>query len=87
MLIPRKKRRSWGFICQRFLLTVAVPDCAFKRVFSNFCLSEWAPAWHLGTYSAPRHLRVLLGAEVLALTRLCSVVKPSDETFKQGRNA
>ena len=37
-LVPRQKRRSWRFICQRVWLTVAVPDCAFKRVFENFCL-------------------------------------------------
>lgn len=36
--VPRQKRRSWPFICQRFWLTVTAPDCAFKRIFENFRL-------------------------------------------------
>ena len=36
--MSRKKRRFWCFNNEREWLTIAVPVCAFKRVFQNFCL-------------------------------------------------
>ena len=36
--MSREKRRFWCFNNEREWLTIAVPVCAFKRVFQNFCL-------------------------------------------------